>query len=756
MTYSDAMDRVDSNAVNRNEPQAVTDPHHSFLITLILLAALTLFLRSLGAPWVFISGDVMLDPWDGAYHVRRAFYSFVNFPDILYFDSYMRFPDGAPIPFPPLYDWCVAAVARLFGDSEATFARVAAWVGPVLATLTVLPVYALGRRVSNARVGLVAAGLFAVFPASAMNSAVGDLDHHGAVAFLLALLIASGAALLEARPDQHLQRSLLLAVVRAALILVWTGSMLYVVVGEAVLLIGGLLVNRKELCAAQALGLVATSAMVAPWIHAAGPPIGGSFSSTEMSWLHVVVLTLAAGVWAGLWVWERHREAPVIADQFKRAALFVGAGTGGALVIPSLREAIAPGLAFVAKADTWAPVNAEQAPLFPWMHSGPIAGSDLSLTMFGVFSYAIPLLPFVLAWPWLRSTRRPLHFALFGWAAVLSALALMQVRFCNDLAPLASVGFALGIDRARGALGEKLGHVLASVVALVVGLILIWPAMQFHTARMPLFIAYASGERPNFDASLFNGDTALVRFAELIREVTPETSGYLDGESLPEYAVMSLPSHGHVIHSAARRPTPANNFGPYLDAKKVEITNAAYASKRESEVVALLDSLRARYWMTSDAFWLTRETFVHSLHRGDGSQSALHEGAEHFRLVVESVPGSRPTFAAFPGGAPDGTTPYKLWERVEGALLRCEANPGEWVRIEIDVMTNTGRRFRYQASRRADASGVALLRVPYSTRAGSETHTVTPYRVASNSKLARVHVDESQVRRGATIHVQVR
>jgi asparagine N-glycosylation enzyme membrane subunit Stt3 len=754
-------DRVAGQGASSGGDQTRSFNRYPVAAAVLACMGVALLLRSLGAPWVFIDGDVMLDPWDGAYHARRAYYSFINFPSILYFDAYLRFPDGAPVPFPPLYDWGVAAVARLFGDSEAVFTKVAAWVSPIFAMLTVLPVYALGRRVRGWQVGLIASALFAVFPASVMNTGIGDLDHHAAVAFLLALLIACGAALLEADTENHIRRSLLLAMVRAALVLSWTGSLLYVAVGEAALLLGGLFVGRKQLFLSQALGLGVSALLIAPWVYVAGSPIGGAFSSTEMSWLHVTALLFAASVWAGLWWWQQQNETRAPVDQFKRAGFLVAIVGIGGLLIPPVRNAITPGIAFVAKADTWAPLNAEQAPLFAWTQSGPAMGADFSLTMFGVFSLAIPLLPIIVAWPLLRSDRRALHIALFCWAVVLSVLALMQMRFCNDLAPVASVGFALAIDRARTFIAAKSNGAVGVAVAVVGTLALLWPALQFHSPRMPLFFAYLSGERPNFDASLYNGDSALVRFAELIREVTPETSGYFEAGVEPEYSVMSLPSHGHVIHYAARRPTPANNFGPYLDAEKVEIVNAAYNAPGEAEVVELLDSVRARYWMTSEAFWLREGSFVHFLHRGDGVRWSVFNSAQNLRLVAESLPGTRPTFASFPSGAPERITPYKLWERVEGALLLVQTNAAERVRVELDVVTNTGRPFRYAAATRADAQGVARLRVPYSTENRAQgksiiTHAASLYTVASADHRLSIAVADAQVLRGATIFVELK
>ena len=84
-------------------------------------------MRSLDFPNVFVGDEVLLAMWDGSFHARRALYSFVQFPAVLFFDPYIHYPDGAPVPMPPLYDWLLAAVARLFGSDVGTFERVAAW-----------------------------------------------------------------------------------------------------------------------------------------------------------------------------------------------------------------------------------------------------------------------------------------------------------------------------------------------------------------------------------------------------------------------------------------------------------------------------------------------------------------------------------------------------------------------------------------------------------------------------------------------------
>ncbi len=724
---------------------------------LLALFALALLLRSLGAPFVFvdgaIDGDVLLDPWDGAYHARRAFYTFARFPEILFFDPYLRFPDGAPVPFPPLYDWLLGATARLFGSTPDVFGRVAAWASPVLSAMCLWPIFTAAGRLFDRPTAWLACALFAVFPASTMNAGVGDLDHHAAVGLWVACAVAFGARLVSQETTRPLSDAILGAVLRAALALSWTGSLLYLALFEVALLTATLFSVSESRLRGQATSAASAAVAIAPFVYAAGAPLGGRYSSTELSWLHVIALAAAAAVWAGMWSWQKRTAVQGFRDAMMRSAVVVGGVLLVLLLVPPLREALLPGLAFVAKADTWAPVNAEQAPLFPWMRSGPTMGADLSLTLFGGFAYLIPLLPLA---PFLFAKSRSARpdFVVFAiWSGALGLLCLAQLRFGNDLASIAAIGFAALCMALARRLFARASDVLAIGVAVLIAIAVVFPVFKEHRRRLPAFESFVSGEEVSVDRSLVHGDAALVRFAERIREATPETSGYLDPRQRPEYSVLTLPSHGHVVHWAARRPTPANNFGPYLDPEKVDAVHAFYQARSEADAVAIVDELAARYVMTSAAFWLSPGTLAHTLHERDGSESVEASGAGRFRLVVESAAGSRMAFAAFQGASPKGMIAYKLWERVQGAVLLIDAEPKARVRAELELTTPGGRAFRYATRAWADRDGHARLRVPYATSESNGRGGVQAkgtYRVTAGERHASVAITDEAVRQGAT------
>jgi asparagine N-glycosylation enzyme membrane subunit Stt3 len=117
--------------------------------------------------------------------------------------------------------------------------------------------------------------------------------------------------------------------------------------------------------------------------------------------------------------------------------------------------------------------------------------------------------------------------------------------------------------------------------------------------------------------------------------------------------------------------------------------------------------------------------------------------------------GTRPHPSDFPGGAPVPVIPYKLHERVAGAVLEVTAAPGTRVSAELELQTNTGRRFRFHAARRSDSEGAARLRVPYDTEGKGPTRALGPYRVEAGRQRSDISVSDTAVRSGASIRLDM-
>ena len=713
-----------------------------------LLVLLALCLRLAGFGDVFTGeGEVLLRYDDASYHARRAYYTFKRFPRVLLRDPLLAHPDGAPVPWPPLYDWALGAAARAAGRSDAAFERTLALTSPVLGALALVPVHLAGRALGGWPVGLGAAALLALLPIALQYSDVGNPDHHAAVALLGAWYLAGSILLARRGRTQRTAWGALLVGARIALVATWNGSLLYLVVGEGALLVAALVSARADLLRAQACGALATAAALAPLVAWVGTPIGGPFATTALSWIQPLALGAVGLLAGGLAVLESRRPAPGVARALGRAGL-LGAGIGVlALALPDLRHGIVRALSFVGASDAWAQGNVEQEPLFSRV---PSPSTLRPLALYGFYAWLIPLAALA---PLARGRLAGLREScgvLAVWALAMGALALGQVRFGNDFAPAGAVCFALGLAEGGRWLARARPRLrpLAAGAPVLLGLGLLLPALlDYHLLRLRREIFYHSPAGRARDRALDNPHTSLARFARTVREVTPETAGFLDPGARPEYAILAPPSFGHVLHYPARRATPADNFGTWLDAAKFEAAQAFYAAVREEEALAILASLGARYVLTTGAHTASSQLVAHRLQLTDGAARGVRR-LEHFRLVAEGPTGGR----GFPEWrSPPGIAPFKLFERVEGAVLEIPAAPGEPVIASLDLDTDAGRRITYAARALADADGRARLRVPYASEPVGRLRPAGGYRVLVGGRAFELQVPDAAVLRGAVV-----
>jgi asparagine N-glycosylation enzyme membrane subunit Stt3 len=342
------------------------------------------------------------------------------------------------------------------------------------------------------------------------------------------------------------------------------------------------------------------------------------------------------------------------------------------------------------------------------------------------------------------------------WSACLGALTISQIRFASDFAPIACVAIAVSLDMFRVQLAARVPKGLAWLSCIAFGLVLSWTTIYGNLSGQVVMAQRIRNLPDEFDPALFFGSAALVRFAENVRAHTPETSGYLDPDARPEYGILVKPSFGHVFSYAARRSTPATGFGPYLDREKYQATLSFYQALSSAEALSIFDSLGTRYVVTREKAQPTKGYFTHFLHQSDGSSRDGMQHVGEFRLVIEGPLGGMPLPTARLQGHAE-FIPYKLFERVEGAVLEVRASPGTAFSVELELQTNVGRRFVYRARTTADAAGVARLRVPYATDTKAGTRALGPYRVEVGDEATRsVSVRESEILAGAILELDPR
>jgi asparagine N-glycosylation enzyme membrane subunit Stt3 len=719
------------------------------LVTLVALAT-----RALGWETVFPGdGTVVFALGDAYYHARRALFSFEHFPKVLLHDAYLNHPQGAFVPWPPLYDLALGGIARLVGSSQSRFEHVAAWAPVALGALTLWPVYRGGRRMGGRSTGLGAAALFALLPATIVYSNVGNADHHAAQALIGATLLCLCLGLVSPAPadvERLPRRFAALALARAALLLTWPGSILYLALSEGCLLLAGVLGARRDLLGGEALSALGTALLVLPVVLISGGPVGGPFSAIELSRLHVVLLAAVAIVAAGVrWIEGRAPSRSALVRLVRAAALGIPAlllllaGTG------AIHE-LGLGYAYVAKSDAYEGRNLEQYPLFSFA-SG--FSSALALQTLGFFAFLVPLAPIAVLLHAREPARRASSLVLAAFAAAFGGLALLQVRFANDYAPAGSIAFALMLGSAARPLVRRGRPRAAAALAIGLATALLAPVLEIHLRAAPASLRALRADAERSDRALQSYQGSMVRFAERVRAATPETAGFDDPDMAPAYGILAYPGIGHVLHYVAHRATPADNFGPYIGPDNYGAVGSFFGMRDEAAAIAEAERLKTPYVVTTEYGGPVSWTLVNRLHNGDGSALAGEPAYGRFRLVTEGPAGGLTIGEQFGRGVRSDGVPYKLFQIVPGAELEAHAAPGTPVSAEVLVRTPTPRVFTWRTSAVAGADGVARLRVPYATQTSVPTRPVQPYRVTVGDVAHAVTVPEEAVTTGATVQV---
>ncbi|MCD6230844.1 MAG: oligosaccharyl transferase, archaeosortase A system-associated [Dehalococcoidia bacterium] len=232
------------NIFKKLSPAAITG------IILGALFAISMVIR-IALPYdnVFHDGIVWFggtDPW---YHMRLIENLAQNFPHYIFFDPFTYFPFGSNIPWPPFYDMLIVMASKIisFGHPSAHMLEVVgAYTPPVLGSLTIIPVYLIGKKLFNRVAGIIAAALIIVLPGEFLHrSLLGFTDHHVAEALfsttvILFLVLAIQKARERGITFAHLQNkdwptirrpliySLLAGIFLGLYLSTWVGGLMFV------------------------------------------------------------------------------------------------------------------------------------------------------------------------------------------------------------------------------------------------------------------------------------------------------------------------------------------------------------------------------------------------------------------------------------------------------------------------------------------------------------------------------------------------
>jgi len=152
-------------------------------IILAVLFGISLYIRIyLSYDQIFVNDWVWFRETDAYYHLRNIENLVHNFPHFNSFDPYMLYPGGGGGLARPFFDWLVAAIILLVSlgaPTQHTIEAVGAYMPAILGTLTLIPVYFIGKELFNRWAGVISAALIVILPGEFLNrSRLGFTDHH--------------------------------------------------------------------------------------------------------------------------------------------------------------------------------------------------------------------------------------------------------------------------------------------------------------------------------------------------------------------------------------------------------------------------------------------------------------------------------------------------------------------------------------------------------------------------------------------------
>ncbi len=151
---------------------------------LIVIVVVALWLRVV-LPYnqVFVKDWVKMTGVDAYYYMRLVDNLAAHFPQLTQFDPYFRYPGGwATGASPDFFAYFMGGIIWIVSLGKADqhmVDMIAVYIPPLLAVLTILAAFIIGRVLGSKWLGLLAAGLLAVIPGEFLNrSLLGYTDHH--------------------------------------------------------------------------------------------------------------------------------------------------------------------------------------------------------------------------------------------------------------------------------------------------------------------------------------------------------------------------------------------------------------------------------------------------------------------------------------------------------------------------------------------------------------------------------------------------
>jgi oligosaccharyl transferase (archaeosortase A-associated) len=707
-------------------------------------------------------GNVLFMGYDEFYHMRRVLYTVIHFPNTIWFDSYIDYPHGTNITWPPLFDQLIAGTSLALGQhSQHGIEMVGAIIPLLIGSLAIIVVYIMIKEIFGRNVALMSAFMTALASGFLIKTTLGATDHHS-LEVLLLLCSVMFLILALCRPDQRILFAAASGASMAALAYTWAGAAAYfgvVLVYFAVQLTVDLEKNTppsKEIFVAVLTSLGTALVLTLPF-----------WSKEWMFSSFFGLLAIIAGVILlfGL--------SKIISDKKFHWAYF-----------PAI--AIGLAIAFIITSRLFSGL-----PIFQRINALVISGGDYILGggLAGMISEAESLLhrpdylfynmlPTGLGWNLLFSVialgvvisyiwlnrdnleleRGRLLFLVFAIYSLI--LTIGQIRFLYISSIVMGILISILFFRLSEYIAERsdIKDNRSKFLLPLIFLILIMPTISEDV--------YFSNIEPPISGDWYGS-------LKWLEQNTNNTSYFFDPDKVPEYSVMVWWDYGNWVLYESKRPVVSNNFQV-----GVEDATKFYLAENETAATEILDNRSSKYIITDHnmifgkiqaiALWAGKnpsdyisvqkagpylataptkklaQTILIRLHLLDASTMS------HMRLIYES-----PSGAAFDPAVKQ----VKVFEYVPGAVIKIITEQNQTAELKLNLTSNQGRSFGY-VNRCLPRNNTCEIRVPYSTEKKYDTHAVAPYTITSASssgiiKRQNIIVSEEDVMRGNTVEARL-
>lgn len=770
-------------------------------LILFFLLLFAFLVRMLPLFSIYSNGKIIFIGFDSFYHVRRIVYTVHNFPDTITFDSYLNYPFGFDIGWPPVYDQLIAGLALIIGNgnpSIATIEIVSAIFPALMGALTILPLYYLASTVFEKKTAFISAFILSLIPAHLMISQVGFTDHHVAEVFLSTTAYALFAVSLKYGREADLSASniknlniklvlkpIIFSVASGCILAVsvftWIGSPIFLGIIGIYAFVQLTIDVKKEMVSEYVLVSVITTYMtilllVVPFIERFLRPefgINGMF----ISWFHILfilsllMISALGGIIANIFVKKKihwtYYLASVLTISIAGTILLNNA-------LPDFYNNVVAGIHYLIGSSGILETIAEARPIM----------LDETFTIrnvwsrFTIFSLTAVIGIFVFIKD-VHKKNYPSEMIFFcTWTVIILILTLYQRRFAYMLA----INFAilsgyfintlysmwkkeqLQNDKQKSKKEASKVPLWETITNIAIILIFISVISIFSFLPIVDTVIYPGTPSSDWQESL-----------DWLESNSPETSFYLETDDFPEYGVLSWWDYGNWILYMAKRPVIANNFQT-----GVEDSARFFITSNESESLSILEKRNAKYVIT-DTLMTTgkfkhifdisgesyykgkeidefsqgeeiRKTTLFKLHLFDGS------GLGYLRLIHESEGGELNIEAYNDSQNYTNIKNIKVFEHVPGTIVEGFTGPEQKVYARTNVTLDNGRVFEYRNEVTANGSGWYELRLPYATIDTPYNSTVENYRITVDvgpSLVKQVHVTEKDVMSGNRLRIDL-